>query len=48
MTYKEAKPLSHDLSEEDSRHHMAKTHPGHQSFNFSSQHLHNLDAITAS
>ena len=25
-TYKEAKPLSHNLSKEDSRHHMAKTH----------------------
>ena len=28
--YKEAKPLSHDLSKEDSRHHMAKTHPRHR------------------
>ena len=44
------KEVSHDLSEEDSRHHMAKTHPRYRSFNsgFSSQHLHNLDAITAS
>ena len=47
---KKAKPLSHDLCEEDSWHHMAKTHPGHRSFNsgFSSQYLHHLDAITAS
>ena len=47
---KEAKPLSHDLSEEDSRHHMAKIYPQHRSFNwgFSSQHLHHLDEITAS
>ena len=47
--YKEAKPLSHDLSDEDSRHHIAKTYPQHQSFNFgfSSQHLHHLDAIIA-
>ena len=37
-------------SEEDScKHHMAKTHPRHRSFNsgFSSQHLHHLDATTA-
>ena len=47
--YKKAKPLSHNLSKRDSRHHIAKTHPCHQSFNscFSSQHLHHLDAITA-
>ena len=38
------------LSEEDSQHHMAKTHPQHWSFNlgFSYQHLNHLDAITAS
>ena len=49
MAYEEAKPLPHDLSEEDSRIHMAKTHPQHQSFNsgFSSQHLHHLDATTS-
>ena len=48
--FKETKSHSHDLSEEDSRHHMAKTHPRHRSFNsgFSSQHLYHLDAITAS
>ena len=33
MAYKEAKPLSHDLSEEDSRHHTAKTHLWHRSLN---------------
>ena len=46
MAYKEAKPLLHDLSEEDSWNHMAKTHPRHWSFNsgFSSH----PDAITAS
>ena len=27
--YKEAKPLSHDLCEEDSWHHKAKTNPRH-------------------
>ena len=48
--YKEAKPLSDDLFAEDSRHHMAKTHPRHRSFDsrFSSQRLHHLDAISAS
>ena len=47
--YKETKQVSHDLSEEDSCRHMAKTHPRHQSFNsgFSSQHLHHLDVIIA-
>ena len=47
-TYKEAKPLSHDLSEEDYWDHMAKIHPRHRSFNsgFTSQHLHHLDTIT--
>ena len=47
--YKEAKLFSHDVSEEDSWHHMAKTYPRHQSFNsgFSSQHLNHLDAIPA-
>ena len=50
MAYTKAKPLSHDLSEEDYRHHMAKTHPRHRNFNscFSSQHLHHPDAIRAS
>ena len=49
MACKEAKPLSHDLSEEECRHYMAKTHPRYRSFNFgfSFQHLHHLDAITA-
>ena len=48
MTYKEAKLLSQDLSEKDSWHHMAKTHPRYRSFNldFSFQHLHHLDAVT--
>ena len=48
--YKEAKLFSLDLSEEDSRHHMAKTHPRLRSFNldYSSLHLHHLGAITAS
>ena len=43
------KSLSHDLFEEDSQYHRAKTHPWH-SFNlgFSSQHLQHLDTITAS
>ena len=49
--YKEVKPLSHDPSEEDSRHHMAKTHtsptPMFKSV-FSSQNQHHLDAIEAS
>ena len=46
--YKEAKPLLHAQSEEDSQHHMAKTHPRHQSFNlgFSSQYLHHHDEIS--
>ena len=46
--YKEVKPLSHNLSAEDSWHHMAKTHLQHWSFysGFSSQHLHHLNAIT--
>ena len=48
--YKEGKPLSHDQSVEDSRYHMAKTHPWHRSFNssFSSQRLHHLDTIIVS
>ena len=48
--YKGAKPLSHDLPEEDSRHHIAKAHPRHRSFNsgFSCRYLHHFDAITAS
>ena len=48
--YKEAKPLSHDLSREDFLLHMTKTHPRHRSFDsaFSSQHQHHLDTITAS
>ena len=47
---KESKPLSHDLSEKDSWHHMIKTHARHRSFNsgFSSYHPYYLDAITAS
>ena len=50
IAYKEAKPLSHEQSEEDSWHHIGKTHPRHRSFNlcFSFQRLHYLDAITAS
>ena len=46
--YKDAKTLSLNLSEEDSWHHMAKTHPWPWSFNsgFSTQYLHHLDAIT--
>ena len=50
IAYKEAKRLSHDIYEEDSRLHMPKSHPRHGLFNtgFSSQHLHHLDAITAS
>ena len=48
--YKEAKPLSNNLSEEDSRHHTTKAHSRHRNFNsgFSYKHLHHLDAITAS
>ena len=48
--YKETRPLSHDFSEEDFRHHIAKTHPQYRSFNsgFCSRQLHHLDAITAS
>ena len=48
--YKEAKPLSRGLSEEDTRHYMAQTHPRHRSFNlgFSSFLLQHLDAITVS
>ena len=48
--YKEAKPLSNDLFEKDSHHHMTKTYPRPWCFNsgFSSQHLPHLDAITAS
>ena len=47
--YKEAKLLSRDLSKEDSRHQMAKTHTQYRSFNlgFSSQYLPHINAITA-
>ena len=50
MAYKETTPLSNDLSEEDSRHHMAKIHCRYRSFNsgFFSKYVHHLDAITAS
>ena len=47
---KKTKPLSHNLSQEDSQHHMAKTYLRHWSLNsgFFCQHLHDLDAITTS